>query len=218
MRAKIALAVGMVTVFFGSLYAGAVVLNRSLAFDMPQLLATQTAKQLDAGYGVETISMGRTDLANYPVPFVIVYDKDGKALAGSGYLDSKLAELPKGVINHATKEKLHAVAWSPKEDVRLATVTAYSAKTGHFVVGGQSLANTDARNKLLAYVALVGYGVSLAAIGVYWLLAWRQKYALPSQPGSAQNDPTAAATAKDKKPASRKKTPAERKKPKSPKA
>lgn len=182
MKNRLLLLVAILTVVFGSMYALVHVMNRSLAFDMPQLLATQATKQLEAGLGPESIAMGRTDLANNPVPFVMVYDKKSKPLAGSGYVDSKLAQMPAGVINHASKDKLHAVEWAPKENVHIASVTAYSPKTGYYVVGGQSLQTTEARSKRLLLLTLAGYLLSLVVLTIWELFVRRDRFALPSYP------------------------------------
>lgn len=135
------------------------VMNRSLANDMPQLLATQAAKQLDAGLGLSSINMGATDLANNPVPFVVVYDKKEKAVAGSGYLDRKLAQMPRGVVQHATAGNPHAVTWAPGEGIRIASVTV-KAKD-YYVVGGQSLKITENRSMRLLWLTLAAYGVTI---------------------------------------------------------
>ncbi len=147
------------TLIFGSMYSAAYYFNRSLANDMPQLLATQTAKRLDAGLGIDSIQMGRTNLANNPVPFVIVYDKKEKPVAGSGYLKKKLAKMPAGVVQHAAPGKPHAVTWAPREDIRIASVTV--AANDYYVVGGQSLERTDSRNERLFWIALAGYSAVL---------------------------------------------------------
>lgn len=166
----------LLTLIFGSMYGLLHMFNRSMAFDMPQLLATQATKQLEADLGLESIQMGRTDLANSPVPFVMVYDKKSKPLAGSGYIDSKLAQIPVGVVNHATKDKLHAVTWAPRPGIRIASVTAYSPKTGYYVVGGQSLKATESRDKRLLLGTLAAYVVSLAVLALWEFLRRRDRY------------------------------------------
>lgn len=159
--------IALITIIFASMFGLLHIMNRNLANDMPQLLATQGAKIVDA-YGVEAVNSQPTDLANNPVPFVIVYDKQSKPLAGTGYLGAKLAQTPKGVINHATAGKPHTVTWQPKEGVRIASVTVLSKK-GYFVVGGQSLSATEARASRLLWFTLLGYGAALAVVGI---VAW----------------------------------------------
>lgn len=145
---------------------------RMQANDTPQLLATQVAKQLDADLGLESVNMGATDLANNPVPFVIMYDKQGKAVGGSGYLDSQLATIPKGVLEHTTDDP-HAVTWEPASGVRLATVTV--ATKDYYVVGGQSLAQTEAHAQRLAIISAAGYLLTLILLGTYASLRYIAK-------------------------------------------
>lgn len=144
---------------FGSVYGLLHFMNRNMANDMPQLLATQAAKVVDA-YGVEAVNAQPTDLANDPVPFVIVYDKQSKPLAGTGYLDNKLAQMPVGVINHARANDPHAVTWQPQKGTRLASVTVLSKK-GYYVVGGQSLKVYENRDKRLALYTFAAYIATL---------------------------------------------------------
>ncbi len=152
----------LLTIVFATMFALVQQLNRFQANSMPELLATQTAKQLDAGYGLASINMGATDIANSPVPFVIVYDKKGKPVAGSGYLDKKLASMPTGVVQHAKPHKPHAVTWAPRSGVRLASVTV--AAKEYYVVGGQSLRLTESHTQRLLKLALVGYSICVAVV------------------------------------------------------
>ncbi|MFZ1249433.1 MAG: hypothetical protein WAQ24_03865 [Candidatus Saccharimonadales bacterium] len=156
---KIITRVAVLTIVFGSVWCALYLQNRSLANDMPTLLATQAAKQLEAGMGTQSINMGGTNLANNPVPFVIVYDKHGKPVAGSGYLDNKLAVAPKSMLEQAKAGKNHTVTWSPKDDVRLATVVV--ATKDNYVLGGQSLRATEDRAHKILKPLLAGYILSL---------------------------------------------------------
>lgn len=150
------------TMFFGSLSGILYMMNRNLANDMPQLLATQAAKVVDM-YGVDAVNSQPTDLANNPVPFVIVSDKQSKPLAGTGYLDNKLAKLPVGVVNHATAQEPHAVTWQPQKNVRIASVTVLSKK-GFYVTGGQSLRLTDDRAKRLLWFTASSFLATIAVL------------------------------------------------------
>lgn len=178
--------------------------DRMQANDMPELLATQAAKQLDAGLGLQSINMGATDLANYPVPFVIIYDKKGKAVAGSGYLDKKLAMMPKGVVNHATTGKPHAVTWAPRSDIRIASVTV--AAKDYYVTGGQSLAAIEHRAERNLLVIAVGYGLSVLTM-LFYALYQRTLVGKPAIESAMQAKavvaPKPAATSKSKTTAKR---------------
>lgn len=140
------------------------------ANDTPTLLATQVAKQLDAGLGLDSVNMGATDLAKNPVPFVIIYDKQGKAVGGSGYLDSKLAVAPKGMLQHAKTNRNNIVTWQPKDNVRIASVTV--ATKDYYVLGGQSLKSTEEHASKLFGLAAIGYAVALMT-GLLYVAASR---------------------------------------------
>ncbi len=150
-----------VTMIFVSMYGLLHIMNRSFANDMPLLLATQGAKIVDA-YGVNAVNTQPTDLANNPVPFIVVYDKNSKPLAGTGYLKDKPAQMPVGVINHATPGKPHAVTWAPRKDIRIASVTV-KAKD-YYIVGGQSLKATESRDRRLLLFTLASYALTLVAV------------------------------------------------------
>ncbi len=158
----------VLTIAFATMFGLIQQLNRMQANDTPALLATQVAKQLDADLGLNSINMGATDLANNPVPFVIVYDKQGKAVGGSGYIDQKLAVVPKGVLEHSSKGNDNAVTWEPKAGVRIASVTV--AAKDYYVLGGQSLVQAESRINRLAVITLVGYAIALVAIAGYAVL------------------------------------------------
>ena len=155
----------ILTGIFSTMFVLVQQLGRMQANDTPTLLATQVAKQLDAGLGLTSINMGATDLANNPIPFVIIYDKQGKAVGGSGYLNAKLAVAPKGVLEHAKTGKNNVVTWQPKSGVRIASVTAVAKD--YYVLGGQSLKATENHASQLLKLTVLGYGVSLAVLAAY---------------------------------------------------
>ena len=163
------LSAAIITVIFGTMYGLVQQSGRMQANDTPTLLATQVAELLDAGLGPQSASPSlKTDLAKNPMPFVIIYDKQGKAVGGSGYLNAKLAVVPKGVLEHATAGKNNAVTWQPRSGVRIASVTA-TAKD-YYVLGGQSLKTTEEHASKLLKLTMVGYGVSLAILATYALI------------------------------------------------
>lgn len=171
------LTVIVLAVVFGTMYGLVQQMGRLQANDTPTLLATQAAKQLDAGLGLDSIQMGGTNLQNNPVPFVIIYDKQGKAVGGSGYIDKQLAVVPKGVLTHASTGKNNAVTWEPKSGVRLATVVV--AAKEYFVLGGQSLKQTEAHAQHMLWLTLAGYVASLLILVAYALVGALAKFPRP---------------------------------------
>lgn len=186
----------LTTLAFGTMFALVQQQARLQANDMPQLLATQAAKQLDAGYGLQSINMGATDLANNPVPFVVVYDKKGKAVGGSGYLDKKLALMPAGVVNHAKPGEPHAVTWAPRSDIRIASVTV--AAKDYYVTGGQSLKMTENHTRRLLLLTLLGYVASLCIIVAVRFCRCRRCRVLRSHAAMCAHDSCVCCTPGDK--------------------
>lgn len=159
----------ILTGVFSTMYVLVQQQGRMLANDTPTLLATQVAKQLDAGLGLSSVNMGATDLANNPVPFVIVYDKQGKAVGGSGYLGQKLAVAPKSMLQHAKSNRNNVVTWQPKADVRIASVTV--AAKDYYVLGGQSLKATEDHATHLLKLTALGYVASVVVLVAYVCLS-----------------------------------------------
>ncbi|QQS18843.1 hypothetical protein IPL68_02165 [Candidatus Saccharibacteria bacterium] len=83
-------------------------------------------------------------------------------MAGSGYLDKKLALMPTGVVNHAKPGEPHAVTWAPRSDIRIASVTV--AAKDYYVVGGQSLKMTEKHARRLLLLTILGYLASLFVV------------------------------------------------------
>lgn len=152
----------VVTIVFGTIYAVMQQQNRQQANDMPTMIATEAATQLNDGLTLSGLDIGKVDVRTSLMPFLTVYDKQGKVVAGSGWLSGKVAELPKGVVQHATLGKNHYVTWSPALGLRFATATVATEK--YYIVGAQSLKTTEHRIDQLGWLVLYGYIIALSAI------------------------------------------------------
>jgi hypothetical protein len=115
------------------------------------------------------LPLGKLDVTTSLQPFVIIYDKNYKPLAGTGYLDGKLPSIDKGVLQNTTTDHNNAVTWEPKSGVRIATVTV---KVGnYYVLGGQSLRLTESRADMLLKLAVLGWFVIVVCVvAVYTML------------------------------------------------
>lgn len=119
----------------------------------------------------------RVDLTTYLGTFWVQYDAHGDPIAGNGYLDGKLAQVPHGVLDaaKATGEG-DAVSWEPEQGLRFAIV-AQPVGSG-VIVAGQSLQRTEDRaTRTLLYIGLAlvaGAFVVGAAVGADALLAQRR--------------------------------------------
>ena len=110
----------------------------------------------------------RVDLERGLAPFVIVYDGQGKPLAGSGTLNGKLSAPPQGVFDFVRANGEERVTWQPERGVRIASVVRRSgAPAAGFVLAGRSLREVEEREanlRRMGALALVGaLGATLVA-------------------------------------------------------
>lgn len=150
------------TLVFGTIYVVAQQSLRLGANSPQQQLAEDTAAQLNQGVAPESLVQGKVDLKTSLAPFVIIYDQEGKALAGSGYLDSKIPQVPVGVLRHASSNRTNAVTWEPEDGVRLATVSAVANK--YYVLSGRSLRQVDKTTETALQLTAVGWLASTAIL------------------------------------------------------
>ena len=149
----------IISTVFGTLYVLVLQQNRLQANDIPTNVANEAANVLGSITNIPENQIARLNVLETTNPFFMVYDLKGNPIAGSGYIDGKLAELPAGVIKHATPGKNHAVTWAPTENMRFATVTVASNK--FYVTAGQSLANVERRADTLRKWWFLGYAISI---------------------------------------------------------
>lgn len=106
----------------------------------------------------------KSDIAKSLSAFWIIYDEQGKPLAGTGQLNNKLPELPKGVFEKAKTKGENRVTWQPQAKIRFALVIRpYSGKTNGFVVAGRSLREVEKRNKNLLILTFIAWLVAMSA-------------------------------------------------------
>ena len=99
----------MVVVVFSTIYAVVQQAERTGA-NFPQVqVAEDVAAALDQGTKPEAVVYGKLDIAASLAPFVIIYDKSGKLVIGSGYLGGQVPVVPLGVLKAADGQEYHAV-------------------------------------------------------------------------------------------------------------
>ncbi len=157
----------LIIIMFGTSYAVVQQAQREDA-NSPQIqLAEDTARSLDAGRALESYSV--VDMDTSLKPFVIVYDKAGKPVAGSGRLGKSLAKAPIGILRAAEVDKpYHAVTWQPQANVRVAAVTV--AAKDYYVLSGRSLTEVEKNEAHSFDIAALGCLVSLVVLGISYLL------------------------------------------------
>ncbi len=161
-------AVAILVIVFGTIY-GVVQQSQRRGANYPQIqIAEDTAVELDGGTMPSSLVQGRVDMARSLAPFVIVYDKSGKAVTGSGYLDGKVAQVPIGVLQHARGKNYNFVTWQPKSGVRIAAVSASAQK--YYVLSGRSLTEVEKNESVTFRLAFLGGLLSLVVLAVIYRL------------------------------------------------
>jgi hypothetical protein len=144
---------------------------------MSEQLASDGSVAVAAGADPESVAgTGTVDIATSIAPWVVVFGKDGKPVAGSGLLDGKLAQPPAGVFKSAQDGGPHGdrVTWQPRQGIREAIVVhTVKSGPGGFVVAGRSLHEAEAQIDTLGMLAAAAWLATMAAsLFAVWLMEW----------------------------------------------
>jgi hypothetical protein len=158
-----AFVVAVLTVFFGTAYGIGQQILRLSANDPQIQLAHEVASQLDQGAQAENVAGAyKVNMEQSLATFVVVYDKKGNPVAGTGYLDGARPKVPIGVLNAADGHTDNRVTWQPKDGVRIASVSV-SAKN-YYVLAGRSLREVEAREQKISQIALGGWAATMVLV------------------------------------------------------
>ena len=108
--------------------------------DVPVQVAEDAVSQLQSGILPADVAKTTVDVRNTIDQFVIVYDKSGKVIAGSGHLNGQIPTPPHGVFDNVGFWR-YGHSWQPDQDVRIdAAIIPYSYQgTEGYVLGGQNM-------------------------------------------------------------------------------
>lgn len=156
----------LLTIIFATIYVQGLQSLR-LSADDPQIqMAEDTVLKLDNGVSPKSLLGGKVDIANSLAPFIIIYDKTGKVVAGNGYVDNIIPAVPTGVLTSATPGRDNKVTWQPQSNIRIASVT--SAAQNYYVLSGRSLKEVEVREDRILDLTAAGYVASiLFATGIF---------------------------------------------------
>jgi sensor histidine kinase regulating citrate/malate metabolism len=106
------------------------------------------------------------DVANSNQLFVIILDKDNKDLYSTAQVDGATPVLPSDAIKAANDSGENRLTWSPKKDVRLATVVVpyTSPDEKGVVVVGKSLKEVEQRTQNIGKTILIGGAIGLVVL------------------------------------------------------
>jgi hypothetical protein len=148
----------VVTVASGAVYGALQQGDRSSADDAPRALVSQLVAD-SRGDSPGALPSPRVDLASSLMPFYVIYDLDGRPIAGDGYLDGKRARIPDGVLRHTVGTGADHLTWEPEPGLRFALVTV--RHNGTVVAAGQSLAPFEERTDRIGLLLVGGWLLTL---------------------------------------------------------
>jgi len=102
------------------------------------------------------------DLSNSMSLFVIIFDKDGKALVSNARLNDQIPTPPPGIFDTVREKGEYRVTWELEKDVRIASVIQKAGDDKGFVLAGRSLKEVDSRVDDLSKITLVSWLILLA--------------------------------------------------------
>lgn len=143
-------------------------------------MAQDIVMELDRGRKPTELLNGQVDISGNMAPFIIIYDKYGKVVAGNGYLDGSIPQVPIGVLAASQGHKVNAVTWQPKDKVRIASVSVEA--NNYYVLGGRSLFVIEKKiNSFMRWIAVLWLIKVIVLIALYKLFSNK-----PARPGKAK--------------------------------
>jgi hypothetical protein len=169
----------VVSIVFGVFYAAVQQALRRGANEPQDSMASAVVASLEAGARPQDLVSGQINVATNMAPFVIIYDTSGKVVAGSGYLDGQVPQVPIGVLRAGSRDKPNSITWQPEGNVRLASVSY--ATRDYYVLGGRSLRVVEKQiTDVTLWMLIAWLAVVLLTGGVYTIALRRGKSSTPA--------------------------------------
>ncbi|HSX44616.1 MAG TPA: hypothetical protein VLF39_00680 [Candidatus Saccharimonadales bacterium] len=163
------LVVLLVSFIYSSIYTTAQQVLRMDANDPQIQMAEDTAAKLDEHFKPQALTGRYIDVGRSLAPFIIIYDKSGEVVAGSGYLDNRVPKVPLGVLKHSeNKTNGNRVTWQLSGNVRIASVTV--ATRHYYVLAGRNLREVENRANDVLKMVTFSWIISLLTVGVFYKL------------------------------------------------
>ncbi len=152
----------VITAFSMLVYASVQQVYRQAANDPQIQMANDAADALNSGSSIESVvPQVKVFFAKSLAPFYVIYDSNGKPIAGSGILNGTLPEIPKGVLDAAKQDGENRRTWQPTDAVRIAAVVV--PYNDGFVLAGRNLREVEVREAQVQMFATVTWLLALIA-------------------------------------------------------
>ena len=153
------------TAFCGLAYATVQQSQRHDADDPQIQLTEDTAAALDTGASVDVVvPKAQVEMSSSLAPFIVIYDNNGKPIAGSGLLNGEMPAYPIGALDVAKQSGENRVTWQPDANTRIASVVV--PYNNGFVMAGRSLREVEKRESQTEMFAGATWVITLIAIFV----------------------------------------------------
>lgn len=129
-------------------------------------MAGDAAFALDSGQKPSDLVQGKFDLGGN-TPFIIIYDKEGRVVAGNGYLGGEVPQVPIGVLKATDNGSDNKVTWQAAPLIRIAAVVVPA--NDYYVLGGRSLFSTEDRIDAFGRLALISWALTMVSIYMVYL-------------------------------------------------
>ena len=144
----------VITAFSMLVYASVQQAYRQGANDPQIQMANDMADALNTASSIDSVlPPEKIFFAKSLAPFYLIYDAAGMPVAGTGILDGKLPDIPKGVLDAAKESGENRRTWQPQDHVRIAAVVV-PYKDG-FVLAGRNLREVELREAQVSQFAVV---------------------------------------------------------------
>ena len=166
------LAMGIVTLFCGLVYASIQQNFRQNANDPQIQMAEDAAAKLEAGVSVASvIPSAAIDIAQSLSPFIMLFDDTGKPIASSGMLNGIIPPLPVGIFDTVRVNGEDRITWQPQANVRIALiVTKVTGTQSGFVAAGRSLREVEVGENQLTKEVLGAWAIAVVLVGGMMIL------------------------------------------------
>jgi hypothetical protein len=162
-------ALALLVVIFGTIY-GVVQQAQRLDANNPQVqIAEDAAYALNRHGEPQAFISDNVDFGRSLQPFINIYDKKGKLVNGSGYLNGRLARAPLDMLKASEGKEYSAVTWEPKEGVRVAAVSV--AAKDYYVLSGRNLKEVEKNETTTLQLSLLGGLAALVLFGLVFILS-----------------------------------------------
>lgn len=159
----------LLIVAFATLY-GVVQQSQRSDANYPQIqLAEDAASALNHGDTPYVITQGNVDVSTSLAPFMIIYNKSGRVVSSSGYLNGQVPKAPIGILSAAMGKNYHAVTWQPEHGIRIAAVSV--AAKDYYVLEGRSLKEVEKNESTTLQLSLIGGIAALILLGLVFVLS-----------------------------------------------